>query len=51
MTEYQRRAQKGQNTRLKKRIAAGVCPCCNRSFANLREHMAGQHPDFTGEGA
>lgn len=47
MTEYQRRAQKGQNTRLKNRIAAGVCPCCNRSFQDLRRHMAGQHPDYT----
>lgn len=41
-----RRAQKGQNTRLKNRIAAGVCPCCNRSFQNVARHMAGQHPDF-----
>ena len=48
-TEYQRRAQKGQNTRLKNRIAAGVCPCCNRSFQDLRRHMAGQHPDYTHE--
>lgn len=47
MTEYQRRAQKGHNTRLKNRIAAGVCPCCNRSFQDLRRHMAGQHPDYT----
>lgn len=45
-TEYQRRAQKGQNTRLKNRIAAGVCPCCNRSFQNVARHMAGQHPEF-----
>ncbi|MEO2134641.1 hypothetical protein [Microbacterium sp.] len=45
-TEYQRRAQKGQNTRLKNRISAGVCPCCSRSFQDLRRHMAGQHPDF-----
>jgi hypothetical protein len=39
-------AQKGWNTRLKNRIKNGVCPCCNRSFANVRAHMAGQHPDF-----
>jgi len=45
-TEYQRRAQKGQVTRLRNRVAAGVCPCCSRSFADLRRHMAGQHPDF-----
>lgn len=28
------------------RIANGVCPCCNRSFDNLRRHMGSQHPDF-----
>lgn len=45
-TERQRRAQKGLNTRLKNRIAAGVCPCCNRTFQDLARHIAGQHPDF-----
>ena len=45
-SEYQRRAAKGQLTRTRKRIAAGVCPCCNRSFQNLGRHMAGQHPDY-----
>jgi hypothetical protein len=40
------RATKGQVTKLKKRVANGVCPCCNRSFANLARHMSGQHPDF-----
>lgn len=47
------RAQKGRATRFKndrdrerKRTAAGVCPCCNRSFQNLARHMKGQHPEF-----
>lgn len=31
------------HTRLKKRIDAGVCPCCNRTFANLARHMKTQH--------
>lgn len=44
--ERRRRAAVGQNTKLKNRIANGVCPCCNRSFADLGKHMAGQHPDF-----
>lgn len=50
------KAQKGRATRfrndrerLKTRAAAGVCPCCNRTFQNLQRHMAGQHPDFTGD--
>lgn len=28
------------------RFAAGVCPCCNRSFENVRRHMQTQHPDY-----
>ena len=44
--EHQLRTVKGHQTRLKKRIAAGVCPCCTRSFQNLARHMQHQHPDF-----
>jgi hypothetical protein len=44
--ENRRRAQKAANTKLKKRIANGVCPCCSRNFQDLRRHMAGQHPDY-----
>lgn len=40
------RSTKGQLTKTKKRVANGVCPCCNRSFADLGRHMAGQHPDY-----
>ena len=46
LSEYQRRAAKGQLTKTKKRIAAGVCPCCNRTFQDLGKHLAGQHPDY-----
>lgn len=49
-TEAERRrhaATKGQLTKTKKRVAGGVCPCCNRSFVDLGRHMAGQHPDYT----
>ena len=42
-------ARKGQITKLKKRAAAGVCPCCNRSFENLRRHIDSQHPGFVAE--
>lgn len=44
-------AYKGHATRLRKRAAAGVCPCCTRSFQNLQRHMASQHPTFSGEQA
>ena len=37
-------ALKGVATRLKNRAAKGVCPCCNRSFENLRRHMSTKHP-------
>lgn len=50
-TEYQRRAQKANNTKLRKRIAAGVCPCCNRTFQDVARHMKGQHPEYVTEGA
>lgn len=43
------RAFKGQVTRIKTRVAAGTCPCCNRTFQDLARHMKGQHPDFTTE--
>lgn len=44
--ERSARAYKGQVTKIRKRVANGVCPCCNRTFANLARHMAGQHPGF-----
>jgi len=54
--EYQRKqaeharrsaaAYKGWATRVRNRIKNGVCPCCNRSFSNVRRHMATQHPDY-----
>jgi hypothetical protein len=35
--------------RLLQRAANGVCPCCNRSFENLRRHVETQHPDLAAE--
>jgi DNA repair exonuclease SbcCD ATPase subunit len=29
----------------RRRTAAGVCPCCKRSFVQLRRHMAAKHPE------
>lgn len=48
-TERSLRATRGVVTRTKKRIAAGVCPCCHRTFQQLARHMAGQHPDYVEE--
>ncbi len=30
-------------TRKLARVSKGVCPCCKRSFTNLRRHMATRH--------
>jgi DNA-binding transcriptional regulator YiaG len=32
--------------KMRTRVMNGVCPCCNRSFENLRRHMHDQHPEF-----
>jgi hypothetical protein len=47
--ERSARAVRGQVTKLKKRIANGVCPCCHRSFADLHRHMTGQHPGYAAD--
>lgn len=39
-------AARGIATRIKNRVSAGVCPCCNRTFQNLAQHMAGAHPKW-----
>lgn len=38
---------KGHATRISKRVKAGVCICCNRTFQDLAAHMATKHPKFT----
>ena len=45
-TEHSLAATKGVLTKVKRRVAAGICPCCHRQFEDLRRHMGGQHPDF-----
>lgn len=32
--------------RIRARVKNGVCPCCNRTFQNLLQHMKTEHPDF-----
>lgn len=32
--------------RMRQRVMNGVCPCCNRSFENIRNHMRDMHPDY-----
>ena len=52
--DFERRrviAYKGVLGKTRKRIAAGVCPCCTRTFQNLRRHMQTQHPDYSSTSA
>lgn len=39
-------AAKGQATKLRKRVACGVCPACKRTFDNVARHMQSKHPDY-----
>ncbi|PZE33973.1 hypothetical protein DEJ21_14080 [Curtobacterium sp. MCSS17_006] len=49
--ERSSRSYRGHLTRLRNKIANGVCPVpnCRRSFQNVREHIAGQHPEWAHE--
>jgi hypothetical protein len=51
-TALRERADKAEKAtkRLKKRTSAGTCPCCNRTFGNMAEHMKHQHPEFVADG-
>lgn len=44
-------ATRGVVTRIKNRVANGVCPCCNRTFSNLHNHMQLKHPNYRKEDA
>ncbi|MCU1590056.1 MAG: hypothetical protein JWP11_1312 [Frankiales bacterium] len=48
-SDRQAAAYKGVATKAKKRAAAALCPCCKRSFVQLRRHLEAKHPDYTGE--
>lgn len=44
--ERSARAVRGHLTRQRRRAAHGVCPVCPRTFANVEQHVARQHPDY-----
>lgn len=37
---------RGKLNAARERVGNGVCPCCRRSFENLRRHMASKHPSY-----
>lgn len=47
VAEAVQRDAQAERDRLKARVHRGVCPCCNRSFANVQRHMATKHPEAT----
>ncbi len=38
-------SEKNKLSRQLKRVNKGVCPCCNRTFVNLANHMKTTHPE------
>src|SRR3954467_8134907 len=38
-------ATRGQVTKLRKRLGAGVCPYCTRHFSALERHIHSKHPE------
>lgn len=38
--------EQASKLRLKKRVTNGVCPCCTRSFQNVKRHIANKHPEY-----
>ena len=45
-TKMTLRAHKAAKTRLKNRLANGVCPCCSHHFENLQRHIKRKHPEY-----
>lgn len=35
-----------EKRKVERRVAHGVCPCCNKTFADLSNHMVTEHKDF-----
>ena len=48
-TERSLRSTKGVVTRIKNRVATGVCVCCSKKFPDLATHMKTEHPDWNAE--
>jgi len=46
---HQIRAHKAAKTKILNRVKNGVCPCCNRTFADLQNHFKTVHPELLTE--
>jgi DNA repair exonuclease SbcCD ATPase subunit len=47
--QHGRAVIKGLMSKMKVRVAHGVCPCCNRTFQNVARHMKTKHPKWKAE--
>jgi len=47
LTAERKRAEEAERkiVQVRRRAAAGVCPCCNRTFLNMQRHMKSKHPN------
>jgi len=46
VAEKERDSAIRKSRKIERRIAKGVCPCCNRTFEDIARHMATKHKDF-----
>lgn len=46
MLQHQRDEVSRTYDKMRTRVKNGVCPCCDRTFQNLLEHMKTKHPDY-----
>lgn len=42
------KAEKAER-KLKKRVSAGVCPCCQRTVSQMARHIKTKHPEYVAE--
>lgn len=46
VAERERDKAKKEKLAVERRIAHGICPCCNKTFADIANHMVTEHKDF-----
>lgn len=45
-TRADRDTLKRKEKKMARRLKAGVCPCCQRTFTNMARHMTTKHPEY-----
>lgn len=39
-------SERRKRRKIEARISKGVCPCCNRTFSNIQQHMSTKHKEY-----